>query len=38
VRVSRPPLHLVLGLTGMTRQTYQLSWLDERPLTLFQET
>jgi hypothetical protein len=38
VRLSRPPLHLVLGMTGMTRQTYRLSWLDERPLALFQET
>lgn len=38
VRVGRPPLHLVVGLTGMMRQTYQLSWLDERPLMLFQET
>lgn len=38
VRLGRPPLHLVLGLTGMMRQTYRLSWLDERPLMLFQET
>jgi len=38
VRVGRPPLRLVLGLTGSTRQTYCLSWLDERPLTLFEET
>ncbi|HYJ46473.1 MAG TPA: hypothetical protein VEV81_07650, partial [Pyrinomonadaceae bacterium] len=37
VRVSRPPLHLVLALTGMMRQTYRLSWLDERPLMLFPE-
>jgi hypothetical protein len=37
VRLGRPPLHLVLGMTGMTRQTYRLSWLDERPLALFQE-
>jgi len=37
VRVGRPPLRLVLGLTGSTRQAYRLSWLDERPLTLFEE-
>src|SRR5262249_19796639 len=38
VRVGRPPLHLVLGMTGAMRQTYRLSWLDERPLALFQES
>jgi hypothetical protein len=38
VRLGRPPLHLVLGMTGTTRQIYRLSWLDERPLALFQET
>jgi hypothetical protein len=38
VRLSRPPLHLVLGITGIMRQTYRLSWLDERPLTLFEES
>lgn len=38
VRLGRPPLHLVLNMTGMTRQTYRLSWLDESPLELFQET
>ncbi len=37
VRVGRPPLHLILNLTGMTRRTYGLSWLDDRPLALFQE-
>jgi len=37
VRIGRPPLHLILNMTGMTRQTYRLSWLDERPLTLFQQ-
>jgi hypothetical protein len=37
VRVGRPPLHLILNLTGMTRRTYSLSWLDDRPLALFQE-
>jgi hypothetical protein len=38
VRLSGPPLRLVLGISGMTRQTYRLSWLDERPLTLFEES
>jgi len=38
VRLSGPPLRLVLGITGMMRQTYRLSWLDERPLTLFEES
>jgi hypothetical protein len=37
VYVGRPPLHLVSGLTGMSRQMYRLSWLDERPLCLFPE-
>ncbi len=37
VRVCGPPLRLVLGLTGMTRQTYRLSWLD-RPVSLFEES
>jgi hypothetical protein len=37
VRIGRPSLHLILNMTGMTRQTYRLSWLDERPLALFQQ-
>jgi hypothetical protein len=37
VRLGRPPLHLVLNMTGMARGAYRLSWLDERPLTLFQQ-
>jgi hypothetical protein len=36
VRMGRPPLHLILNMTGMTRQSYRLSWLDERPFALFQ--
>jgi hypothetical protein len=36
VRVGCPPLHLILNMTGMTRQSYRLSWLDERPFALFQ--
>jgi hypothetical protein len=37
VRLGRPLLYLVANLTGMSRQTYRLSWLDERPLSLFPE-
>ncbi len=37
VRLGRPPLYLVLSMTGMARSTYRLSWLDDRPLTLFPE-
>jgi hypothetical protein len=37
VRIGRPPLHLILNMTGMTRQSYRLSWLDERPFALFQQ-
>jgi hypothetical protein len=36
VRLGCPPLRLVLNMTGMTRQSYQLSWLDARPFALFQ--
>lgn len=35
VRIGRPPLHLVLSMTGRLRLTYRLSWLDERPFVLF---
>ena len=37
VQVGRPPLRLVLGFTGCMRQSYRLSWLGDRPLTLFEE-
>jgi hypothetical protein len=37
VRIGRPPLHLILSMTGMTRQSYRLSWRDERPFALFQQ-
>jgi hypothetical protein len=36
VRLGCPPLHLILNMTGMTRQSYRLSWLDQRPFALFQ--
>ena len=35
VRLGHAPLHLVLDMTGMNRQSYRLSWLDERPFALF---
>jgi hypothetical protein len=38
VRLSRPPLYLVLNLTGACNKTYRLSWLDERPFALFPES
>jgi hypothetical protein len=37
VRLGRPPLHLILNMTGMERKMYTLSWLDERPFALFPE-
>jgi hypothetical protein len=37
VRIGRPPLNLVLNMTGINRNTYNLSWLDKRPFVLFQE-
>jgi hypothetical protein len=36
VRLGRPPLNLVLSLTGMVRGGYQLSWLADRPFVLTQ--
>jgi hypothetical protein len=37
VRLGRPPLHLVLHITGLGRRSYRLAWLDERPFVLFPE-
>ena len=37
VRLGRPPLNLVLGMAGMTRQAYRVEWLEDRPFLLFQE-
>jgi len=37
VRLGRPPLQVVLNMTGVTRQSYRLSWLDDRPFELFQQ-
>ena len=35
VRLGHSPLHPVLNMTGMNRQSYRLSWLNERPFALF---
>ena len=37
VRLSRPPLALILNMTGQNRQVYRLSWLDDRPFELYPE-
>lgn len=37
VRLQRPPLHVVLTMTGMARNHYRLSWLDGRAIELYQE-
>jgi hypothetical protein len=36
-RMARPPLGLVIGLTGLAGGSHRLDWLDDRPLMLFQE-
>jgi hypothetical protein len=35
VRLGSAPLHLVLGVSGMARSSYQLRWGDGRPFALF---
>ncbi|HEY3284059.1 MAG TPA: hypothetical protein VGN26_17455 [Armatimonadota bacterium] len=35
VELSPPPLQLILNVAGLTRATYSLEWLDDRPLCLF---
>ncbi len=37
VRLGRPPLHLVLSIAGMTRQSYRVRWLGTLPCELFPE-
>jgi hypothetical protein len=37
VRLGRPPLHLVLAMTGANRAHLRLDWLDSRPIVLFGE-
>ena len=34
VRLTRPPLHIVLAMTGTAHDTYHVSWLDERRVQL----
>jgi hypothetical protein len=38
VRLSRPPLHVVLTMTGMLSSTYRLGWMDSCEFCLFPET
>jgi hypothetical protein len=35
VALGRPPLGLVLNMTGMNRGTYRPGWLDDKPFALF---
>lgn len=35
--LGRPPLGVVLNMTGAARGAYRLGWLGEKPLNLFQE-
>ena len=37
VRVSHPPLHLLLNTTGLNRRQYTLPWVDSQPFLLFPE-
>ncbi len=35
VRLSRPPLHVILNMTSMTRTRYCLQWLGDLPVEIF---
>jgi hypothetical protein len=37
VELGRPPLAVMLDLTGLSRDSYRLSWLDNRPIVLYPE-
>jgi hypothetical protein len=37
ITLGRPPLSMVLAMTGMQRAVYRLPWLGERPVALFPE-
>lgn len=37
VRIARPPLDIVLTMTGLSRATYRLPWLPGRTIALFPE-
>ena len=37
VRMGNPPLGVILNMTGKSRDSFELSWLDGTPFTLFPE-
>jgi hypothetical protein len=37
VNLGRPPIHVVLSLSGLTRTRFSLPWLDERPFIIGEE-
>jgi hypothetical protein len=37
VRLSRPPLYVILAMTGLIRRRYEIGWLGERPFDVFPE-
>jgi hypothetical protein len=37
VRLSRPPLYVLLAMTGLTRRRYDIPWLSEIPFDVFPE-
>ena len=37
VRLARPPLHVLLSMTGLIRRTYTLPWLSDVPVELYPE-
>ena len=37
VRIAAPPLHVILGMTGVFGSSFRLPWLDDRPFCLFPE-
>jgi len=37
VRLSRPPLYVLLAMTGVTRRRYEIDWLSELPFDVFPE-
>jgi hypothetical protein len=38
VRLARPPLDIVLNMTGMSRASYRIPWLHNKQLVLFPES
>jgi hypothetical protein len=37
VRLSRPPLYVILAMTGLIRRRYEIDWLSEVPFDVFPE-